>query len=108
MGMIYKEGKTYWIKYYSRGKPIRESTSSQKEADAKRLLRKREGEIAEGKMPGVYFDRIKFEELAEDFLQDYRINGKKSLPRAAQSVKHLSATFKGYKAPAITPDSGVY
>ena len=102
MGMIYKRGKTYWIKYYNRGKPIRESTSSRKEADAKRLLKKREGEIAEGKMPGVYFDRIKFEELAEDFLQDYRINGKKSLPRAKRSVKHLAAVFEGYKATTIT------
>jgi hypothetical protein len=26
MGMIYKRGEVFWIKYYSGGKPIREST----------------------------------------------------------------------------------
>jgi hypothetical protein len=25
MGMIYKRGEIFWIKYYSGGKPIRES-----------------------------------------------------------------------------------
>jgi len=39
MGMIYKRGKVYWIKYYRSGKPYRESTKSRKEADAKRLLK---------------------------------------------------------------------
>lgn len=48
MGSIYKRGNIYWIKYYSNGKPYRESTKSSKEADAKRLLKKREGEISGG------------------------------------------------------------
>ena len=26
MGMIYKRGKVFWIKYYRSGKPFREST----------------------------------------------------------------------------------
>jgi hypothetical protein len=50
MGSIYKRGKTYWIQYYRNGKPYRESTKSKKEADAKRLLKRREGEISEGKI----------------------------------------------------------
>jgi len=33
MGMIYKRGKTYWIKYYRNGKPFYESSESQKESD---------------------------------------------------------------------------
>lgn len=64
VGMIYKRGKTYWIKYYRNGKPYRESTRSHKETDAKRLLKRREGEISEGKLPGIYFDRVRFDELA--------------------------------------------
>lgn len=104
MGMIYKRGKTYWIKYYRNGKPYRESTRSHKEADAKRLLKRREGEISQGKLPGVYFDRVRFDELAEDFLTDYRINQKKSLRRAEQSVEHLKGTFEGLRVPDITTD----
>lgn len=62
------------IKYYKNGKVYRESTRTDKESEAKRLLKKREGEIAQGKIPGVYFDRVRFDELAENFLTDYKIN----------------------------------
>jgi hypothetical protein len=97
MGSIYKRGKTFWIKYYRNGKPYRESTQSKKESDAKRLLKKREGEISNGKLPGIYFDKVRFDELAEDFLTDYRINQKKSLVRAEHSVGHLKKAFEGHK-----------
>ena len=102
MGSIYLRGDTYWLKYYRNGKPYRESSMTKKETEAKRLLKKREGEIAIGKMPGVYFDRITFDELAKDFLADYRINGKKSLVRAKRSVNHLNEAFAGYKVSQLT------
>jgi integrase len=101
MGMIYKRGKVYWIKYYRNGKPYRESTRSRKEADAKRLLKKREGEISQGKLPGIYFDRVTFEELAKDFLNDYKLNGK-DVTRAELNVRHLSNFFEGFKVPQLT------
>ena len=101
MGSIYKRGGTFWIKYYRNGKPYRESTRSIKEADAKRLLKKREGEIANGKLPGIYFDKVRFDELAEDMLLDYRINGK-NFKRGKQSIKHLKGAFEGYRIVDIT------
>jgi integrase len=102
MGIIYKRGNTYWLKYYRNGKPYYESTKSSKETEAKRLLRKREGEISEGKLPGIYFDRVRFDELAEDLLRDYRINQKKSLIRAERSTGHLKDYFEGFKVSQIT------
>ena len=102
MGSIYKRGEVYWVKYYRNGKSYRETSKSTKESEAKRLLKKREGEISEGKIPGVYFDRIKFNDLADDFLTDYRINGKKSLARAERSVNHLKTVFDRAKATAVT------
>ncbi len=109
MGMIYKRGRMYWIKYYRNGKPYRESTRSVKEADAKRLLKKREGEISEGKLPGIYFDRVRFDELAEDLLRDYRVNGKKSSARAELSIRHLMESFTGARTTDITtPRIGAY
>ncbi|PQP35117.1 site-specific integrase, partial [Desulfobacteraceae bacterium SEEP-SAG9] len=93
MGMIYKRGKVYWVKYYRNGKSFRESSGSNKKMVAKRLLDRREGEIAQGKMPGVQFDKITFDQLAEDFLRDYRINQKKSLARAERSKKQLVMYF---------------
>ncbi|UCD32202.1 MAG: hypothetical protein JSW04_05670 [Desulfobacterales bacterium] len=53
--MIYKRGNVYWIKYYRNSKPYYESSKSRKEADAKRLLKKREDEISDGKLPGINF-----------------------------------------------------
>ena len=99
MGHIYKRGAVYWIKYHKNGKPYYESSRSKKESDAKRLLKKREGEISDGKLPGIFFDRVKFDELAEDFLRDYRINQKKSLDKAERSVNHLKKRFEGFPYP---------
>ena len=47
------EGKTYWIKYYRAGKAYRESSKSEKESDAKRLLKLREGQVIENRFPGL-------------------------------------------------------
>jgi integrase len=101
MGTIYLRGKTWWIQYYKDGRPYRESSRSQKKTVAKRLLDKREGAIAEGKEPGVKFDRVKFDELKDDLLRDYRVNKKKSLDRAERSVEHLKEYFEGVRAPHI-------
>lgn len=102
MGTIYRRKDVFWIKYYRNGKPYYESTHSKKKEVAKRLLKKRDGEISEGKLPGIYFDKVTFDELAEDFLTDYRINGKDSLSKAERSVKYLGETFGGMKVVSIT------
>ncbi len=102
MGSIFKRGEIYWVKYYRNGKSYRESCKTNKDSEAKRLLKKREGEISEGKIPGVYFDRIKFNDLADDFLADYRVNERKSLVRAERSVNHLNEAFEGAKVTNIT------
>ena len=102
MGSIYKRGNTYWIKYYRNGKSFRESSKSKKKMVAKKLLERREGDIAQGKVPGILFERVTFDELADEFILDYRINNKKSLDRAELSVKHLREEFEGAKVPDIT------
>ncbi|NIT04102.1 site-specific integrase, partial [Candidatus Saccharibacteria bacterium] len=97
--MIYKRGKIYWIKYYRDGKPYYESTGTGNHADAKMELKRREGEIAEGKRPANY-RRTRFDDLAEDFLRNYRIDGKR-LDRAELSVSHLCEKFDGMRAAKI-------
>jgi len=101
MGSIYKRGAVFWIQYYRNGKPYRETARTKKETEAKRLLKLREGEIAEGKIPGIHFDKVRFNDLAKDFLSDYRINEKKSLNRAERSVKQLMTFFDGYRVTEI-------
>jgi integrase len=102
MGTIYMRGKTYWIKYSKNGKPFYESAQTDKKMVASALLKQREGDIAQGKIPGVLFERVKFDDLAEDFLTDYRINGRKSLQRAQISVNTLKVHFGGMRATDVT------
>ncbi len=102
MGTIYKRGKTYWIKYYQNGKPFFESSKSKKKMVAKELLKQRKGDISQGRIPGFYFERVTFEELAEGFLRDYRLNHRKSLVRAERSTGHLKRYFEGCRVPEIT------
>jgi integrase len=42
--------------------------------------------------------------LAEDFLTDYRINGRDTLNKAERSVKYLESSFGGMRAANITTD----
>jgi len=102
MGSLYLRGKTWWIKYYRQGKCFRESTESTKKMVAKKLLARKEGDIAKGKIPGVQFDKVIFEDLADNFLMDYKINQKKSLAKAKRSVNHLKKLFERIKVPQIT------
>jgi len=102
MGSIYKRGAVFWIQYYRNGKPYRETAKTKKENEAKRFLKIREGEIANGKIPGIHFDKVRFNDLTDDFLADYRINEKKSLAKAERSVKQLKTFFDNYRVPEIT------
>jgi len=102
MGSIYKRGAVFWVQYYRNGKPYRETAKTKKESEAKRFLRLREGEIAEGEIPGIHFEKVRFNDLIDGFLADYRINEKKSLAQAEIRVETLKTFFDGYKVPDIT------
>jgi hypothetical protein len=102
MGSLYLRGKVWWIKYYRGGKRYRESANSTKKMVAQKLLERREGDIAQGKMSYVNYAKVTFDELKDDFLRDYRINNKKSIDRAEISASHLERFFGGWKAIAIT------
>jgi integrase len=102
MGSLYQRGNTWWIKYYRQGKSFRESSGSTKKMVAKKLLARKEGDIAKGKIPGVQFEKVIFEDLAQNFLNDYKINQKKSLAKAQRSVNHLKKSFERVSIPQIT------
>lgn len=104
MGSLYQRGNVWWIKYYRNGKPYRESTRSEKETYAKKLLKLREGEITQGKIPSLKIERVIFDELTDDLLNDYKVNGRKSVRRLMLSIKHLRKFFEGTRAVDITTD----
>jgi len=104
MGSIYKRGNIWWIKYYRAGKPYRESSESETEGRAVNLLKLREGEVVQGRFPGLRVEKIRFEELKKDLLNDYQVNEKRSLGRLGRSLSHLEDFFGGYRAIGITTD----
>ena len=64
-------------------------SNTAKITEAPRLLKKREGEIAEGKLPGVYFDKVTFDALAKDLVTDYTVKGRDTLKRVKWSIDCL-------------------
>ena len=104
MGRVFKRGSAWWVSYYHRGREYRESSHSESEVQAKRLLKKRLGEIGRGRLIGPAEEKVTFEEMAQDFLRDYEVNGKRSLRSARLSVTHLQAFFGLDRALDITTD----
>ena len=104
MGRIFKRGSIYWIAYCFRGKEHRESSRSDSESQARKLMKKRIGEVANGHLIGPSEDRLSFEDLAKMLIVDYEINGKRSLESVRLSVRHLREFFGLDRAVDITAD----
>jgi len=75
-GSIYRRPRSpfLWIKYYKRGKPIRESTRTGDPGKAARFLHQRLAEA--GRDPA---ESPRIEQLVDDLFRDYRINQHRSL-----------------------------
>lgn len=104
LGRVFKRGSAWWIAYYHRGREHRESSESESEAQARKLLKKRLGEIGRGRLIGPVEEKVTFEEMAQDFIRDYETNGKRSLRSAKLSVSHLQAVFGLDRALDIATD----
>ncbi|TMQ68954.1 MAG: hypothetical protein E6K81_16045 [Candidatus Eisenbacteria bacterium] len=103
LGRAYRRRSTYWIQYYDHGRLIRESTGSPKPSAAAKLLKRRLGEIGQGRL-GPAAERTTLDDLAQMIFDDYRVNGRKSLDRVQRAVKHLKGCFGRARAVEITPD----
>jgi integrase len=102
-GRTFKRGGVWWISYYHRGTEYRESSGSVKEADAKRLLKKRLGEIHGKKFIGPQEERVTFEDLTGLLIQDYSVRGLRSAETTEFRMKRLRAFFGMDRAIDITP-----
>jgi hypothetical protein len=101
MGQIRKRGKFYQIRYYRNGQRIEESTGLTKYDEARDLLKKREGAIADGVPVTARAGRITFEDAAKDLLTDYRVNGKRTLKDLTRRIEtHLGTWFAGRRTSA--------
>lgn len=120
MGSIYrprykdkKSGKiidsqVYWIKYYKNGKSFRESSKSKRKADAEKLLKLREGQIVKGEFYGLQMEKTRLQELANDYLNDYILNGRKSLGDARRHAGNLLKVIGDVPVISIHSDVVLY
>jgi integrase len=105
LGSIYRRGTTWWVKYHRNGRTYRESSGSDNFTDAERLLKKRMGEIVTGRFAGLAVERIRMDELFDDVLEDYQVNGRASIVQVRSRLKlHLSPAFGSLRAAQLSTD----
>jgi integrase len=100
-GSLFQRGNIWWVKYYRNGRPIRESSGSSLEKVARDLLNRRMGALATGQPIAPRAEKILVDELLDDLLTEYKVNGRRSLRRVKISVAHLRGTFGGVRAQAL-------
>ena len=135
MGMIRLRGNKYWIKYYRNGKSYEESVDKAigrpaSHKDAKDLLKRREGAVADGRFHGLSAEKTQFGGFKEvripsdphdyetrdgkkyvvfgmvkELIDDYRLNKRRSINRAFQAAWHLAMRFEGYRLSQILTDT---
>ena len=93
----------WWIKYYQGGRAVRESTGTNKDAVARRMLRAREGDVERGIPITPKMGRVTFEDAAKDLLNDYKTNKKRSHDDTKRRIDlHLEPFFRGKLLVSIT------
>jgi integrase len=109
MGSIYRrktrDGKPtgpYWVKYFVSGRAIRESTGTEKEKEAQRFLKAREGRAATGEPMLPRADRVRYDEAAADLIRHYETSATRGLDEAGWRLQHLQAFFGGRRLVEIS------
>jgi hypothetical protein len=107
MGMLYRRGHVWWVKYYVNGRPTRESTgvagdTDTAPAEARRFLKVREGKGAAGEPMLRGADRVRYDEIRTDLLQHYATTGRRNADELGWRLKHLDRFFGGRRVATIT------
>jgi integrase len=109
-GRIWQIGRIWWVQFYQHGRKIRESSGSDKESVAKKLLKRRLSEVELGVHRPTR--RLRYEDIRDAFLADYVVKRRRSLrfdaagqPRPLDKVKRLDSYFSGFRVEDIDSDS---
>lgn len=113
-GRVFLRGHVWWIAYSGPGEDgnateIRESSGSDSESTAKKILRDRLREVANHRsgvraFAGPRADRLTIGDLLKSLEADYKRRGIKSLRRTVNHAKHVRDFFGHYRAVAVTAD----
>ena len=96
-----KRTTNWYVEYVVGGRTIREATKYGKRSDAIEFLKKRVSDGLTGKI--VLSNQVTFDDLKNLIVNDYRNNGRKSLPHLEQvRLPKLADVFAGMKTIDIT------
>jgi integrase len=100
-GYAYRRGRVWWIRYSHGGKDHRESTGSEREADAWRKLKQRWKQIGANRF--VFGeDKVRMEHLFAALELDYQNNGRRSARGLRWRLAPLRAAFGEDRAIDVT------
>jgi integrase len=108
MGSLYRQkgrdgqpGRIWWTSVYTNGRRQCASTETDDEAQAKRILKQREGRVAAGLPLLPRADRIRYDEAAADLRQHYATTGDRDLVEVEGRLAHLDKFFSGRRLASI-------
>ncbi len=104
MGSLYRRklasghrSRVWTAKFYVNGAPLRVSTGCEDRGEAKKWLQQKEGQVAKGEPIVPRYDKVRYDEIANDLRQDYRTNGSRNLKEAETRLAHLDRHFRGWR-----------
>ena len=116
MGMVYRpkyrrgdgtvaESAVWWLKYYQDGRPIRESSGTEKETEARKLLKLREGDVARGNPVVPKVEQVRFSELTDLVVANYKLKDRRTVESVEGRIKnHIAPFFGNARAVDVTSD----
>lgn len=100
---LYKRGKTWWMSFSYNGKQVRRSTGTDNKKAAMTIYHEVMTKVNAGAaQEQLVKENVTFRELADDLINDYKLNLRKSLWRADISIRHLAEFFGNMMAAEIT------
>jgi integrase len=97
-----KVSRVWRIRYRTNAGLVTESANTTNQADARRLLRQREGAVADGKPIVRHADKLLVRELTESLETEYKANGRKSAERLRYSLAHVLPHFGHRRAAQVS------
>lgn len=102
LGGVFQRGRVWWVRWSCGGTEYRQSSESEKEADAVRLLKKKLGEVGRGRVVAPSEARVTVEELADELILALKTRGAKAVPSFKSHLKPVRAALGHVRALNLT------
>ena len=102
LGSIFLRGRVWWIEFWEEGVQHRESSRSQNEKEARKLLKQRRAELARDEFINPRNDRLLVKEFLDAVKLDYKLAGNRSQDTLAFRLAPLLDAFGHMRASKVS------